>query len=221
MKECFCCCFVDILIMVWKETHDAVEDDSESHVKDVKDVSVQSKMSKMCLAGSGCSLLGVILLIYGLVQNSDSPQETSKPSPTELRDVQNSASPTDSRGVPLDLSATERNASIEHNMTVPDMQALVSTHITYGENGTLLIFSCPYCDATIMVHPDQIHCAIFRHGVYESDDDSDEWVNLPPHASYRDVLLFKQQRTVYGCGGPFKIIQIGGERFATTCSYNE
>lgn len=59
------------------------------------------------------------------------------------------------------------------------------------------IFECPHCGGTIEVNPNDIHCTIFRHGIYKNGNP------LPPHSSKEVCEEAVRLNKIYGCGKPF------------------
>lgn len=75
-----------------------------------------------------------------------------------------------------------------------------------------MIITCPHCNMYILI--EQINCAIFRHGVYR-----DTGQQLNPHASKIECDNAITHDLIYGCGMPFKLIQINDEYTAVICDY--
>lgn len=65
-----------------------------------------------------------------------------------------------------------------------------------------LIFSCPHCQGSILVYRQDLHCRIFRHGVYRTTGEP-----IPPHAPKEYCEQLVLQDMIYGCGKPFQVIQ--------------
>ena len=74
------------------------------------------------------------------------------------------------------------------------------------------IIKCPHCKKFILI--EQINCAIFRHGVYKTNN---EQVN--PHLNELDCDNLIKNKMVYGCCLPFKIIKENDKYIAVICEY--
>ena len=64
-----------------------------------------------------------------------------------------------------------------------------------------LTVTCPHCGDMLEII--EKACCIFRHGI------------LSPHASKVECDLYKG----FGCGKPFRIIEINGKWIAMVCDY--
>ena len=81
---------------------------------------------------------------------------------------------------------------------------------------TNLIVVCPHCNEYIII--EQLNCKIFRHGILK--------VNLKqidPHSSKDLCKSFINNKLIYGCGLPFKIVEsmVENKKIYTTevCEY--
>ena len=75
--------------------------------------------------------------------------------------------------------------------------------------------SCPHCGASIEVLPDEINCGIFRHGAFV-----DTLEPLDPHAPKYVCELLVANGLIYGCGGPFRLVEdASGGMAAIVCEY--
>jgi len=83
-----------------------------------------------------------------------------------------------------------------------------------------LILECPHCGGTIVVHPSELHCRIFRHGVLRATGEP-----IHPHASREECERLVATGAILGCGGPFRIERIcdaqraGDVERAVVCEY--
>ena len=62
------------------------------------------------------------------------------------------------------------------------------------------LFICPHCNGGIMVHPGELNCRIFRHGVYRHSGEP-----IPPHTSKEECDRLVAQKLIEGCGKPFRV----------------
>jgi len=77
------------------------------------------------------------------------------------------------------------------------------------------LFTCPHCQGTIIVQPNELNCRIFRHGVYRSTHEP-----IPPHASKSECDRMTEENLIVGCGKPFRVItQEDGTELAVICDY--
>ena len=77
-----------------------------------------------------------------------------------------------------------------------------------------LVVECPHCNEPILL--DKLNCCIFRHGtIIESG------VQINPHSSKEICDNHANNKDIYGCGKPFKIIKIKNtdEFKAEKCEY--
>jgi hypothetical protein len=63
---------------------------------------------------------------------------------------------------------------------------------------TFIVFECPHCSGGIMVHPNEVNCQIFRHGVFANGE------YISPHALDTQVNAWLTSNKIYGCGGQLK-----------------
>ena len=66
------------------------------------------------------------------------------------------------------------------------------------DNFHLLI--CPHCSGCIMVHHAELHCRIFRHGVYRHSGEP-----IPPHTPKEECDRLLAENLIEGCGKPFRV----------------
>lgn len=73
---------------------------------------------------------------------------------------------------------------------------------------------CPHCNNFVIVNTKDINCGIFRHAVYIKD-----MKPINPHETKENCDELVKNNLVYGCGKPFKIIQIDNKYFVEICDY--
>lgn len=66
----------------------------------------------------------------------------------------------------------------------------------------IIVVICPHCQEDIIIHEDEINCAIFRHGVLKANHQQ-----IPPHSPKQVCDLLAQRDMIYGCGKPFRLIK--------------
>ena len=84
------------------------------------------------------------------------------------------------------------------------------------EKNINIVITCPQCNDPILI--EQLNCKIFRHGTFKSNN-----TQINPHASKKDCDDYVNNNLIYGCGKPFKIIEITNENNnefkAVICDY--
>jgi len=75
-----------------------------------------------------------------------------------------------------------------------------------------IVTTCPHCNDQILI--EQLNCKIFRHGILKSNNSQ-----INPHASKEECEYYINNNLIYGCGNPFKIIEINNELKAVICEY--
>lgn len=89
-----------------------------------------------------------------------------------------------------------------------------SNAVSYADDQTL-VFDCPHCQGTVFVLKHEVNCQIFRHATFKSTGEP-----VHPHATQEELNMLLLTDQVYGCGGPFRLIQKDNMwSFATTCDY--
>ena len=82
------------------------------------------------------------------------------------------------------------------------------------EDGSFCV-ECPTCQGVILVAPHELHCRIFRHGIYRMTGEP-----IPPHATKEECDSLFFQNMIYGCGKPFQVVrQEDGTELAVLCDY--
>jgi len=74
------------------------------------------------------------------------------------------------------------------------------------------ILTCPHCKEFVII--EKINCAIFRHGILKSNGKQ-----MDPHAPKELCYYLFMNGLIYGCGKPFKIINIDGKLDTEICEY--
>ena len=77
-----------------------------------------------------------------------------------------------------------------------------------------LFFLCPHCDTPIIVYKKDLNCHIFRHGIFKHS-----YKQIDPHLKKEICDELFQKELIYGCGKPFKIININNEYKIEKCDY--
>jgi len=73
--------------------------------------------------------------------------------------------------------------------------------------------NCPHCDQLIII--EQINCSIFRCGMEKQSGNQ-----IPPHAPKQECDRLAEQKLIYGCGKPFRVLQKpDGTLLAEPCDY--
>ena len=75
-----------------------------------------------------------------------------------------------------------------------------------------LIIKCPHCDQQILI--EELNCKIFRHGILKKTN-----IQINPHASKLECDNYTSNDLIYGCGKPFKIIEINNLYITEKCDY--
>lgn len=76
----------------------------------------------------------------------------------------------------------------------------------------IIYVHCPYCNGMIEIV--SINCAIFRHGINKKNN-----TQIDPHSSKQICNDLINNNSIYGCGKPFKLININNEYLAIKCDY--
>ena len=77
-----------------------------------------------------------------------------------------------------------------------------------------VIIECPHCKDYITVYLKEYNCKIFRHGVYK-----DTLKQIDPHLSKFECDRLFNEKLIYGCGKPFRIVGEGKEINVEICDY--
>lgn len=83
------------------------------------------------------------------------------------------------------------------------------------QNEETIVFQCPHCYDFIHVKVPEINCTIFRHGVYKHN-----YEQINPHESKENCDRLYENKEIYGCGRPFRIIKLDNHLFKVEiCGY--
>jgi len=74
--------------------------------------------------------------------------------------------------------------------------------------------NCPHCESMIIVAPQDINCAIFRHGAYKNTLEP-----INPHESKEICDKLSLDDLIYGCGKPFRMIKVNDNFNVEICDY--
>ena len=78
-----------------------------------------------------------------------------------------------------------------------------------------IYLECPNCGFFFETSVGTINCSIFRHGVFINTN-----IQMNPHAPKNVCDDAYNNRLIYGCGKPFKIIKnLDGSYTAQKCDY--
>lgn len=77
-----------------------------------------------------------------------------------------------------------------------------------------LLFDCPHCHKPILVYVAELNCKIFRHGIYKKT-----YKQIDPHLEKIKCDALIQKNEIYGCGKPFRIVEMNGEYIVEICDY--
>jgi hypothetical protein len=82
-----------------------------------------------------------------------------------------------------------------------------------NEVKTDIYITCPHCGHLVAI--EKLNCCIFRHGIFKHNAQQ-----IPPHSSKDECEKFINEKLIYGCGKPFKIIKGSNNDFtAIICDY--
>jgi hypothetical protein len=74
------------------------------------------------------------------------------------------------------------------------------------------IINCPHCSIPILI--EELNCLIFRHGVFIKTNEQ-----ISPHASKLECDYYINNKLIFGCGKPFKIIKVNNKLIPEICDY--
>ena len=77
-----------------------------------------------------------------------------------------------------------------------------------------LTLNCPHCYLPVLIQSNEINCAIFRHGTFKSNGKQ-----MDPHTPKVKCDEYAEKGLIYGCGKPFKLVNIDGPITAVVCDY--
>ena len=76
----------------------------------------------------------------------------------------------------------------------------------------MILIECPHCGGSVEIV--EINCAIFRHAYYKGTAEQ-----IPPHTSAHECNRLFLEDAIYGCGGPFRLVEKNGSWEAEICDY--
>ena len=76
----------------------------------------------------------------------------------------------------------------------------------------MIIIECPYCSDIVII--EKLNCKIFRHAIYKNT-----FKQINPHMNKKKCDDLFEQKKIYGCGKPFKIIIDNDIYKAIQCDY--
>jgi hypothetical protein len=78
---------------------------------------------------------------------------------------------------------------------------------------TEVVVICPHCAENIII--EQLNCRIFRHATLIANN-----TQINPHASQEECEFYFENKLIYGCGKPFRVIECNDGTFcAVICEY--
>jgi len=72
--------------------------------------------------------------------------------------------------------------------------------------GDDIFLDCPHCSGLVVIHESDINCKIFRHAIWK-DEKKQTKTPFGPHTSKAICDQSFIDKTIYGCGKPFKLIR--------------
>ena len=77
-----------------------------------------------------------------------------------------------------------------------------------------LILKCPHCHDYVLIYKKEFNCKIFRHAYYR-----DSYKQIDPHMKKEICKKLLKEDLIYGCGKPFKLIELNNEYILEKCDY--
>ena len=78
-----------------------------------------------------------------------------------------------------------------------------------------ILVKCPQCSDLVIINKKDFNCKIFRHGVYKKDNKQ-----IDPHLNKQECDRLFNEKLIYGCGKPFRIIKTAQEQYTVEeCGY--
>jgi hypothetical protein len=75
-----------------------------------------------------------------------------------------------------------------------------------------LIINCPHCNEPVII--DELNCKIFRHAIFKNSG-----LQINPHATKLECDSYIENNLIFGCGRPFRIIDIDNKYNIEKCDY--
>ncbi len=82
------------------------------------------------------------------------------------------------------------------------------------KNEIYIIVNCPHCNNLIYIDKREFKCKIFRHGIYKSN-----YKQIDPHLNKKECDRLFNEKLIFGCGKPFKLIIDQDEYKLEKCDY--
>lgn len=82
------------------------------------------------------------------------------------------------------------------------------------DNITYIVTPCPHCYEEVIIYLSELNCRIFRHGTFKESMEQ-----IPPHLNKEMCDQLVRDEKIFGCGKPFRIIEIEGKYKAEICDY--
>lgn len=80
------------------------------------------------------------------------------------------------------------------------------------ENEKDIILICPNCQDYFIMK--KLNCGIFRHGVLIQNGNQ-----IDPHATKELCNYYSNNKLIYGCGKPFRVLLINNKFECEICDY--
>jgi hypothetical protein len=77
-----------------------------------------------------------------------------------------------------------------------------------------IIVKCPNCNQYVYINIKELNCHIFRHGIYKHN-----FKQIDPHLNKNECDKLFNNKLIYGCGKPFKIINDNNIYKSIICDY--
>ena len=77
-----------------------------------------------------------------------------------------------------------------------------------------IIVNCPHCNNLVYIEKKDFNCLIFRHGIYKNT-----LKQIDPHLDKENCDRLKRDDLIYGCGKPFKLVNLSNTFKAIICDY--
>lgn len=75
-----------------------------------------------------------------------------------------------------------------------------------------LIINCPHCKEPVII--EELNCKIFRHAIFKNSG-----LQINPHSSKLECDNYLKNNLIFGCGKPFRIIEIENIYTTEICDY--
>ena len=112
-------------------------------------------------------------------------------------------------------------SNVVHNVVQNEVQNIVQNEVQNIVQNEVpktefefYIFTCPYCEGTIIVHRNELNCRIFRHGVLKANQEQ-----MNPHCPKEECDRLVAENLIIGCGKPFRVEGEGVNVNVVMCGY--